>query len=67
METAAPSTITAGRQCHLLKPIPDREGKLHFNEAPIILRVLVNLERQMFLIQFEDGATTFVFPSEIVL
>ena len=67
MEITAPSTITAGRQCRLLKPIPDREGKLHFNEAPIILRTLVNLERRMFLIQFEDGSTTFVFPSEVVL
>jgi hypothetical protein len=57
----------AGKRCQLLKPIPDRQGKLHFNEAPIILRELINLGRRMFLIQFEDGSTTFVFPSEVIV
>jgi hypothetical protein len=41
METDKRQTA-AGKQCQLLKPIPDRQGKLHFSEAPIILRELIN-------------------------
>jgi hypothetical protein len=66
METDKRQTAV-GKQCQLLKPIPDRQGRLHFNEAPIVLRELINLGRRMFLIQFGDGSTTFVFPSEIIL
>jgi hypothetical protein len=54
-----------GRRCRLLKPIRDRVGVVHFGELPIILRELVNLDRQMLLVQFADGSTTFVFPEEV--
>jgi len=32
---------------------------------PIILRELVNLDREMLLVQFGDGSTTFVFSEEV--
>ncbi len=51
--------------CTLLRPIRDREGRTHFREQPRIVRELDNLDRHMFLVEFEDGATTFVFPHEI--
>ena len=54
-----------GRQCLLLKPVRDREGHMRFNEKPKILREVNNLNRRMFLVQFEDGSTTFLFPDEI--
>ena len=41
-------------RCRLLRPIRDRA---------VILREMVNLDRQMLLLG--DGATTFVFPEEI--
>jgi hypothetical protein len=31
------------------------------------LREIENLNRHMFLVQFDDGATTFLFPHEVVL
>jgi hypothetical protein len=52
-------------RCRLLRPIRDREGRVHFGELPIILRELVNLDRQMLLVQFGDGSTTFVFREEV--
>jgi hypothetical protein len=52
-------------RCRLLRPIRDRAGRVHFGESPIILREMVNLDRQMLLVEFGDGATTFVFPEEI--
>ena len=64
MESQAQS-IRSGRRCRLLKPIRDRNGRIHFGEVPVILRELVNLGRQMFLVQFGDGSTTFVFPEEV--
>ncbi len=51
--------------CRLLRPIRDRAGRVHFGESPIILREMVNLDRQMLLVQFGDGSTTFVFPEEV--
>jgi hypothetical protein len=56
-----------GRYCRLLKPVRDREGHSRFNERPRILREVRNLDRVMYLVQFEDGTTTFVFPHEIIL
>jgi hypothetical protein len=54
-----------GRQCTLLKPVRDRQGHMRFNEKPKILREVNNLNRRMFLVQFDDGSTTFLFPDEV--
>jgi hypothetical protein len=64
MESQEQSTNTV-RRCRLLRPIRDRHGNIHFGELPLILRELVNLGRQMLLLQFGDGSTTFVFPEEV--
>ena len=56
-----------GRYCRLIKPVRDREGRTRFEERPRILREVINLERKMYLVQFEDGTTTFVFPHEIMV
>jgi hypothetical protein len=57
MKSHAQSAIN-GRRCRLLKPICDRQGRIHFGEVPIILRELVNLGWQMFLVEFGDRSTT---------
>lgn len=49
----------------LLKPIRDREGRLRFHENVVILKKVSNLGREMYLVRFDDGTTTFVFPDEI--
>jgi hypothetical protein len=54
-----------GRYCHLRRPIRDRSGRSRFNEMPVILREVFNLDRRMYLVKFADGATTFVFPDEV--
>jgi hypothetical protein len=54
-----------GRYCHLLRPVRDHEGKMRFNEKPVILREVNNLDRRMFLVRFTNGSTTFLFPDEI--
>lgn len=64
METTNTDGII-GRECLLLRPVRDRSGLTRFNERPKILRELNNLNRRMFLVQFEDGSTTFLFPDEI--
>jgi hypothetical protein len=56
-----------GRQCRLLKPVRDQQGRTRFGEHPRILRELINLGRQMYLVEFEDRATTFLFPNEIAI
>jgi hypothetical protein len=53
------------RRCRLLRPVRDQEGRSRFGEQPRILREVENLNRRMFLVQFEDGATTFLFPDEV--
>ena len=55
------------RHCRLLRPVRDHEGRSRFGEKPKILREIDNLERKMFLVQFNDGATTFLFPDEVVV
>jgi hypothetical protein len=67
METAQIETIdpVVGRYCLLKRPVRDRDGVSHFNEKPRVLRELINLDRRMFLVQFSDGSTTFLFPDEI--
>jgi hypothetical protein len=56
-----------GRYCILKRPVRDREGISHFNERPKVLREVINLDRRMFLVQFEDGSTTFLFPDEVTI
>jgi hypothetical protein len=56
-----------GRQCRLQRPVRDREGRSRFGEQPRILREISNLDRRMYLVQFADGATTFLFPDEVVV
>ena len=53
------------KRCRLLGPVRDHSGRVHFGEYPTILRKVNNLDRQMFLVRFDDGATTFVFPHEL--
>lgn len=54
-----------GRYCRLLRPIRNNAGRLRFRETPLILREVRNLERVMYLVQFDDGSTTFLFAEEI--
>ena len=61
------SESPVGRRCRLLRPVRDHAGTTHFGEEPEILRELRNLERRMFLVRFDDGQTTFVFPDEVTL
>jgi hypothetical protein len=56
-----------GRHCRLLRPVRDHEGRTRFSEKPKVLREVNNLERHMLLVQFDDGATTFLFPDEVVV
>ena len=56
-----------GRNCRLLKPVRDRDGRSRFSERPRIVREIDNLERRMYLVQFADGVTTFLFPDEVAL
>lgn len=56
-----------GRQCRLLKPVRDHQGRTRFGESPRILCELINLGRRMYLVEFEDRATTFLFPNEIAI
>lgn len=57
-----------GRKVKLLRPVRDHDGKSRFKEEnPTVLRIMNNLDRVMFLIQFQDGVTTFMFPSEVIL
>ena len=64
IETVDP---VVGRHCMLKRPVRDRDGMNHFNEKPKVLREVINLERRMFLVEFGDGSTTFLFPDEVVI
>jgi hypothetical protein len=61
------SETVVGRPCRLLKPVRDHQGRTRFAEHPRIVRELLNLGRRMYLVEFEDRATTFLFPNEIVI
>jgi hypothetical protein len=56
-----------GRYCLLKRPVRDRDGINHFNEKPRVVRELINLDRRMFLVEFDDGSTTFLFPDEVAI
>ena len=60
-------TIQIEKRCRLIGAVRDHNGRVRFGEQPTILREVDNLERHMFLVQFEDGATTFLFPHEVAL
>jgi hypothetical protein len=47
--------------------VRDHDGRNRFSEQPRILREVNNLDRRMYLVQFDDGATTFLFPDEVVI
>jgi len=49
----------------LLEPVRDHEGRIRFTEAVEIIKEIDNLDRHMYLVRFEDGSTTFVFPHEV--
>ena len=66
MENFQPIPIQ-GKHCRLLRPVRDHDGRSRFQEQPKILRVINNLDRKMYLVQFDDGATTFLFPDEVVV
>ena len=55
------------KRCRLIGSVRDHKGRVRFGEHPTILREIENLDRRMFLVQFEDGATTFLFPHEVIL
>ncbi len=67
METMQIETVdhVVGRHCLLKRPIRDRDGINHFNEKPKVLQEVVNLGRRMYLVEFSDGSTTFLFPDEV--
>ena len=65
METQTEQLV--GKRCRLLKPVRDHEGRSRFKEEPRIVREIENLGRRMYLVQFNDGATTFLFPDEVVV
>src|SRR5271154_6203069 len=60
------SEVVVGRQCRLLKPVRDQDGRTRFAEHPRILREVSNLDRRMYLVEIADRATTFLFPNEMV-
>lgn len=57
----------AGRYCILKRPVRDRDGVSNFNERLRVLREVINLDRRMFLVEFDDGSTTFLFPNEVTI
>ncbi len=57
----------AGRYCKLVRPVRDGQGRSRYTEQPRVLREIDNLGRRMYLVKFDDGTTTFLFPDEIVL
>jgi hypothetical protein len=66
MDTGAAGAVV-GRYCLLKRPIRDRQGVIHFNEKPRIVRQVVNLDRLMLLVEFNDGSTMFLFPEEVII
>jgi hypothetical protein len=67
MMTSLNTAELIGKHCKLQKPVRDHEGRSRFSEQPRILREVNNLDRRMYLVQFDDGATTFLFPDEVVI
>jgi hypothetical protein len=55
-----------GKHIKLQRPVRDHEGRSRWGEKPIVIQEVTNLDRQMYLVKFQDGATTFVFPHEVI-
>jgi hypothetical protein len=66
METINPESLV-GRHCRLLRAVRDSQGRSRFTEEPVIVREVDNLGRHMLLVQFDDGSTTFLFPTEVAI
>jgi hypothetical protein len=64
IETVDP---VVGRCCLLKRPVRDRDGINHFHEKPKVLKEVINLDRRMYLVEFDDGSTTFLFPDEVAI
>src|ERR1700674_5099199 len=67
MMTSLNTEELIGKHCKLQKPVRDHEGRSRYSEQPRIIREVSNLDRRMYLVQFDDGATTFLFPDEVVI
>jgi hypothetical protein len=66
MDTGTVDAVV-GSYCSLRRPIRDRHGVIHFNEKPRVVRQVVSLDRLMFLVEFNDGSTMFLFPEEVII
>jgi hypothetical protein len=64
METINSESLV-GRHCRLLRAVRDSQGLNRFTEQPLIVREVDNLGRHMLLVQFDDGTTTLLFPTEV--
>lgn len=51
--------------CRLLEQVRDHDGRVRFAESVEIVKEVDNLDRHMYLVRFNDGSTTFVFPHEV--
>lgn len=67
MLTSLNTAELIGKHCKLQRPVRYHEGRSRFSEQPRIIREVNNLDRRMYLVQFDDGATTFLFPDEVVI
>jgi hypothetical protein len=47
--------------------VRNNEGRMRFREIARIVDELDNLARHMLLVQFDDGATMFLFPHEVAI
>lgn len=56
-----------GKKVKLKIPVRAGNGKQYFKELATVSRVCFNLDRKMYLVSFDDGATTFLFPDEVEL
>ncbi len=56
-----------GCRCRLLVPVRDHHGHVRFDERPILLNEVFNLGRHMYLVEFGDGTTMYLFEHEISL
>jgi hypothetical protein len=60
-------TAKIEKRCLLVRSVRDHNGRVRYGEQPKILREIDNRDRRMFLVQFDDGATTFLFSDEVAL
>jgi len=55
-----------GRKCRLKAQTRATDGTIHDSKEQLtIKRVVMNLEREMFLISFFNETTAYVFPNEV--